>query len=428
MNVLVIGSGGREHAIAWKLSQSQTIEKIYVWPGNAGMKNRPKIEVISKKIDFEEIALYCEDRDVKFVFIGPEAPLVAGIVDFLEARGIPCIGPGQRAARLEGSKVFSKKFMAKYHIPTADFQYFTESRLALEALQKINVSRDGVVIKSDALAAGKGVVVTHSLEEAQKVVVDFMDNPDCSVKTEKILFEKLLSGREVSAFALCDGESFVPLGVACDYKRAFDQNQGPNTGGMGCVTPEAWPEKHHFEQIDDIFHKVLHGMNKENHPYTGILFVGLMIEGKKVSVIEFNIRLGDPETQTLLPVFNGDLGKIFFDATQGELRKWKGHDFKSTRKAVHVVMASGGYPSIDRTPLEIGYPITIEGDLSEATVIFYAGVKQSEGTLLNNGGRVLGVTSVARSVGEAAALAYEEVRKIHFQGAHFRRDIGTVYE
>jgi len=382
------------------------------------MNRHPKVQTISQQASTEIIVRTCQQKKPSLVMVGPEQPIVNGIADILRDHGFAVCAPGAQAAQLEGSKIFSKEFMAEFDIPTAKSISCGSYEEAQRALARWDFN-DGIVIKSDALAGGKGVVLCDTQEQAQKVIHQFMVDPNIKVKTERILFEERLHGKEVSAFALLDASGFVELGYACDYKRAFDGDKGPNTGGMGTYTPQDWPKKHHREQIQSIFSKVHHGMSKRNHPYIGVLFAGLMIDEHDVNVIEFNIRFGDPETQVLMPTIERDLFPLLFSAAQGTLSEQQAA--VQEKYAVHVVLASQGYPSIGEHPVSTGLPITIP---STDDLFFYAGVQEEQDTLYTSGGRVMGCTGVGASIAEARAKAYSGVRKISFDGMHYRSDIG----
>ena len=418
-SLLLIGSGGREDALAWKLSQSPLVTDIWVLPGNPAMNRHPKVQTIAGTIDAQSILSFCTQYHPSLVMIGPEQPIVDGVADILRAKGFAVCAPSAMAAQLEGSKIFSKTFMNEFDIPTATSVAAYSYQEALDALEQWDFS-DGIVIKSDALAGGKGVVLCDTKEEAQKVVHQFMIDPTISVHTEHILFEQKLHGREVSAFALLDGEDCIALGYACDYKRVYDGDQGPNTGGMGTYTPQGWPLEHHKEQVRSIFRKVCAGMKKRGHPYQGILFAGLMIDEESVQVIEFNIRFGDPETQVIMPTLKNDLYPLLLAASQGTLHTIE-EEIHNEHVAVHVVLAAQGYPSIGTHPVQKGDPIHVS---NTSDLIFYAGVSQKEDVLYTSGGRVLGTTAVGESIEIARQKAYASIAHIHFDGMHYRTDIG----
>ena len=422
MNVLILGSGGREHALAWRLSQDEGVERVYVAPGNPGMAWDQNIQNIDYDGNWDELRSICSDILPELVVVGSEAPLVKGIVDELSQYNILVYGPNSKAARLEGSKIFSKKFMDKYSIPTAPYKVYASYAEAVEGLRDWDLA-EGVAIKADVLAGGKGVVVSHSFDEARDALFNFMENPECTIKSERILIEKKLTGKELSWLALCDGKNFLPLGGVCDYKRVGDGNSGPNTGGMGCYTPKSWPGKELEARInEEVMLPVLKGMEQEGSPFQGTLFAGLMIDGNDINALEFNIRFGDPETQTLLPLLEGNLTKALIGCSQGNLG---GETLTlSSKSSVHVVMASGGYPTVGRSSLDVGHAINWDpNENSDDAKIFFAGVNKGEEGLVNSGGRVLGVTALGSNVADARERAYRILAKISFQGNHWRKDI-----
>ena len=419
LTVLLLGSGGREHALAWKMAQSPLVEHIYVLPGNEGIPRTGKIECIAG--DVHEVA-----RQIKpdLVVVGPEQPMAEGVVDRLEAAGFTVLGPSQAAARLETSKIFSKEFMMAEGIPTAHAVVCGNYAQAVKVLKAWDVVRSGVVIKADGLAAGKGVVVTHDRPEAEKTLYDFMKSGVYSVKAERVLLEEVLKGREVSAFALCDGDNFVPLGYICDYKRVHDGDKGPNTGGMGGFSPKGWPSEAARDFVNDnIFSAVLRGMKKRGTPFKGILFAGLMVEDDDVKVIEFNVRFGDPETQVLLPLLEGDIVPLFLAAARRNLCGCV-PPVVADMTAIHVVMASEGYPDVTGQGMRLGSQIDLAPGTNDNTQVFFSGVKRKDGVLVNAGGRVLGVTALGKTLDEARRNVYARIEKIKFAGAHWRRDIG----
>ena len=427
MNVLVLGSGGREHALAWKLSTSPLVDRIYVLPGNDGIQASLDGECLQGDMNDHRFVLrIVREYGIELVVPGPEIPLAMGIVDFLSNAGVSVVGPQKEAAKLESSKLFAKEFMREFSIPTAVYQSFIDAQTACRTVDKRPLP---IVVKADSLAGGKGVVVAQTREEAKKAIVDFMENPSCSVKTKRILLEECLQGKELSAFALCDGKDFKILGYCSDYKRVADGNRGANTGGMGCFGMENWPSPSIRQSIKKIFKSVLDGMRARGFPYKGILFAGLMIDREKVYVIEFNVRLGDPETQILMPLIKNDLLPYLQSCVQGNLGdisrdiKWK------ENSAVHVVMASKNYPSVDGTPLQTGELIDFpEGFLDvKDKYVFFSGVKKSDKGFINNGGRVLGVTALGEDLPCARKRAYFQMGKIRFKGAHYRSDIGQIY-
>lgn len=419
-SILLIGSGGREDALVWKLSQSPHVSQIWVLPGNDAMTRHPKTECVSGSTSPKGILLAAQKHLPDLVMIGPEQPIVDGASDQLREHGITVCAPSAQAAQLEGSKIYSKRFMNEFGIPTAKSVSCNSYKEAIEALSDWDFS-SGIVIKTDALAGGKGVVLCDTLEEAQDVVRQFMVDPSIKVKTQRILFEERLYGKEVSAFALLDGERVCNLGYACDHKRAYDGDQGPNTGGMGTYTPQDWPTAMHKEKIADVFSRVARGMQERGHPYVGVLFAGLMIHKDDVHVIEFNIRFGDPETQVLMPTIDDDLVPLFLDAANGTLSQ---KSVQTKGCALHVVLASKGYPSIGAHLVHTGFPIHMEE--GHDGLVFFAGVTRNDGVLCSSGGRVMGTTGVGDSLEEAREQAYQGISAIHFEGMHHRSDIGSI--
>ena len=426
MNLLVLGSGGREHALCESLLKNN---QVYVYPGNEGIfLNESILRTDIESNEFQKILEFCQNTKIDLVVVGPENLLADGVCDYLRENNINVFGPSKKAALLESSKIFSKELMKEALIPTADFtiaETYEEAVLFIESNQF--PIEDGIVLKADGLAAGKGVVVTFDKEEALKTVFDFMKNDKISVKTSRLLIEKCLNGKELSAFAICDGSDYIFLGTACDYKRLHDNDEGPNTGGMGCYTPKSWPGEH-VENIikSQVIEPVLKSLKSNGTPFIGTLFCGLMIdENNKVNVIEFNVRFGDPETQTILPLIDGDLSKIFLSASLGNLSEVKNSFRLKDEYSVHLVKASAGYPSIDGTPMVLGKKITNNLSCDEKTKLFYAGVKKSDQGLVNSGGRVLGVTALGDSIESARAMAYKNLKKITFEGEHFRNDIAS---
>lgn len=416
MTVLLLGSGGREHALAWKMAQSPLVSKIAVLPGNEGMAG---VECVAG--DALEVA---QNLKADLIVVGPEKPMADGTTDKLARAGFKVMGPSQAAAQLESSKIFSKNFMVAEGIATAKAQTCENYEAAVAALAAWDVENSGIVIKADGLAAGKGVVVTQSREEAEKTLYDFMRDPVCTVKADRVLLEEVLKGREVSAFAVCDGETFIPLGYICDYKRVFDGNKGPNTGGMGCYSPKDWPSDtaRHFVN-ERVFARVVAGMKKRGTPFRGVLFAGLMVDGDDVKVIEFNVRFGDPETQTLMPLLADDIVPLFLAAAEGRLAGQKPPAL-SGQASVHVVMTSKGYPDVGGAGMLLDQQISFPPDADESVHLFFAGVKRVNGVLANAGGRVMGVTATASTLKAARAKAYARVENVSFNGAHWRRDIG----
>ncbi len=430
--VLIVGSGGREHALAKKIAESSLVRLVNVFPGNPGMDLDPskKIKSLGGKLTLQDLENILIQSDYDFIIIGPEGPLVQGWGDFLKEKGHCVIAPSFKAAKIEGSKIFAKQLMAEYDIPSAPFEIFSSSVKAIQYLNKLSsIEKDGIVVKADELAGGKGVVVTNSKLVAEETVLNFLENPNYLVKSKNILIEKCLKGREISVFALCDGENFKILGHACDYKRAYDKNLGPNTGGMGAYIPNDLMSDELMEKIkSQIFSPILKAMKNEGHPYFGVLFAGLMIdEHQNPFVIEFNARFGDPETQVILPFLDEDLYQIFTDFLNGKLYERGELNFKKG-SALHVVMVSDGYPSLEKTrPMLLNQKIKFNMSDFENSFVYFSGVKKQNGHLVNSGGRVVGVTILDENLDLAKIRAYEVVKKIDFQGARYRNDIGTVY-
>lgn len=425
--VLLLGGGGREHALAWKLAQSPLVERIYAMPGNDGMAALAKVTCIAgNPADVETVLAAAVDKAVTLVVIGPEKPLESGVSDALVKSGIAVMAPSQAGAKLENSKIFAKQFMTEQGIRTAPFKVADSFDDASAVLRAWDVAAKGVVIKADGLAAGKGVVVTHDRAEAEKTLYDFMQNPACTVKTARVLFEEKLTGKEVSAFALCDGETFVELGYVCDYKRVRDHDQGPNTGGMGGYAPHGWPSAAARRFVtENIFRRVVDGMKKRGTPFKGVLFAGLMVDGDTVNVIEFNTRFGDPETQILMPLLENDIAPLFVKAATGAL----GEEKTTLRQdaAVHIVMASEGYPETFAGTMRLGQKIDLPENLLQSNdnnFLFVMGARKKDGAWTNEGGRVLGVTALGKSMEEARDSAYRTISGIRFNGAHWRNDIG----
>ena len=430
-HLFLLGSGGREHALAWKLAQSPDVTTLTVIPGSDGIASVDKTTCLAADINNPAaMVALAQAQKPDLIIIGPEAPLAAGVSDALRAAGFAVAAPSQAAAQLESSKIFAKNFMAEHDIPTAPFTVCTSFDDASKALGAWPVEEKGIVIKADGLSAGKGVVVTFDRAEAEKTLHDFMQNPQCTVKTNEILFEEVLSGKEVSAFALCDGKDFIPLGYACDYKRVGDHNRGPNTGGMGGYAPQGWPTAALRDFVNlHIFKPVVDGMAAAGTPFTGILFAGLMVDGEKLHVIEFNTRFGDPEAQILLPLIDNDIYPLFLAASQGTLA----HTSPVTQKAgtaLHVVMTSGGYPETMGTGMQLGQDMDMPDDLlhtgtNDNSLLFIAGAQKKSGTWQNTGGRVLGITALGDTLEDARQKAYDSIGRIQFDGAHWRTDIGT---
>lgn len=419
MKVLVIGSGGREHALAWKLAQSPRVGKVYVAPGNAGTAHEDRCENVRIQVDnISGLLDFALGQGVSLTVVGPEGPLVAGITDVFQQAGLRCFGPSRAAAQLEGSKAFSKDFLARHHIPTAAYRTFTELKPALAYLQERGTP---VVVKADGLAAGKGVVVAQSIAEAETAVHDMLGGNVFGEAGQRVVIEEFLEGEEASFIVMADGEHILPLATSQDHKRRDDRDTGPNTGGMGAYSPApvVTPEIH--EQVMcDVIRPTVRGMAAEGTPYTGFLYAGLMISKDGTpKVLEFNCRLGDPETQPILLRLKSDLVTLCEAALDRRLHKLKAE--WDTRVALGVVLAAGGYPGEYRKGEAIsGLPPFPMDNVK----VFHAGTAEQDGRIVTNGGRVLCVTALGDTVGDARQRAHHIADGIHWPGRFFRHDIG----
>ena len=418
MKVLVVGGGGREHAICWKLAQSPKITELYCAPGNAGIAEVATC-VNVKATDVEGMVKWAKDNAMDFVMVAPDDPLALGMVDAMDEAGIPAFGPRANAAIIEASKAFSKALMKKYNIPTAAYETFTELD---KALAYIDEQGAPIVVKADGLALGKGVVVASTVDEAKQAVREMMEDKKFGASGSTVVIEECMVGPEVTVLAFCDGEHLVPMLSSQDHKRVFDGNQGPNTGGMGafCPSPNYTPEIAEYCR-KHIFLPTVEALKTEGRPFKGVIYFGLMLTEKGPKVVEYNARFGDPETQPILSMLDTDLLDIFQACVNGTLDqvdiKWK------DGAACCIVLASGGYPIAHKT----GY--VISGlDKVEGAVVFHAGTKRNEnGEIVNNGGRVLGVTAVGSDLKDAVAKAYAACEPISWTDMHKRTDIGKVW-
>jgi len=416
MNILLIGSGGREHALAWSISASPLCDRLFVAPGNPGTA-RLGTNVVLDVADHRAVIDFCRTMAIDFVVVGPEGPLVAGLVDDIESAGIKAFGPGKQAAQLEGSKAFTKDLCAEFGIPTAAYRRFTDAQAAKAYIRQNSVP---IVVKADGLAAGKGVVVATTAEEAEDAI-DMMLGGGFGEAGAEVVIEAFLDGEEASFFALCDGVTALPFGTAQDHKRVGDGDEGPNTGGMGAYSPAAvlTPELQ-ARVMRDIIEPTLAGMRARGTPYTGILYAGLMLTDNGPQLIEYNARFGDPETQVLLPRLKSDLVTALLAATDGALKtislQW------ADKAALTVVMAAKGYPGA----FERGSNIDgiADAEALDHVLVFHAGTKQDGDRILANGGRVLNVTAIGRTITEAQRRAYEAVSKIEWEEGFCRGDIG----
>jgi phosphoribosylamine---glycine ligase len=419
MKVLIVGSGGREHALAWKAAQSKRAERVFVAPGNAGTSREPGVENIDiGSEDIDALAAFVRKEDVGLTIVGPEAPLVAGITDAFQEAGLACFGPTQSAARLEGSKAFCKDFLARHQIPSAAYETFTQLEPAVAYIRRQGVP---LVVKADGLAAGKGVIVADSEDAAIAAVQGMVSGKDFGDAGKKVIIEECLVGEEASFIAMVDGEHILPLATSQDHKARDDGDKGPNTGGMGAYSPApvVTPGIHN-RIMDEVIRPTVRGMAAEGCPYTGFLYAGLMISGDGTPrVLEYNCRFGDPETQPIILRLRSDLVDICLAAHEGRL-----HEVSLTwdpRVALGVVMAAGGYP----VSYQKGHRIDGLPDHEEEGIkVFHAGTRTENGEVVTNGGRVLCVTALGSTVREAQARAYGQVEKITWDQVYYRTDIG----
>ena len=414
MKILVVGGGGREHAIIKKIKENPEVKEIFALPGNGGMSGDATCVNIDAK-DIDGIVKFATEQKIDYAIIAPDDPLVLGCVDALENAGIDCFGPKANAAIIEGSKVFSKNLMKKYGIPTASYEVFDNLDEALKYLETAPIP---TVIKADGLALGKGVIIATTREEANRAVVEMMQNKKFGSSGDNVVVEEFLTGPEVSVLAFTDGKTVVPMISSMDHKRAGDNDTGLNTGGMGTVAPNPYYTKDIAKEcMETIFLPTINAMNSEGRTFKGCLYFGLMLTEKGPKVIEYNCRFGDPETQVVLPLLESDLLTVMKATTFGTLEKT---DVKfSDKSACCVIMASKGYPEA----YEKGYEMNIPETLSDK--VFVAGAKLDGDRLLTNGGRVLGATAVEDTLDKAIKTAYSYVDKIHFDNAYFRKDIGA---
>lgn len=418
MRVLIVGGGGREHALAWKIAQSPLVKKLYCAPGNAGIASVAEcVDIPAEEV--HALLKFARRQKIDLTVVGPEAPLVAGLADRFESHGLRVFGPSQRAAELEGSKVFAKHIMRKHGIPTARYDVFETVDAAEEHIRKASFP---LVVKADGLAAGKGVTVCHRREEAMEAIARMMKERVFGDAANRVVIEECLFGEEASILALTDGRTIVPLPSSQDHKRVYDNDKGPNTGGMGAYSPAPVITPEQAARIErEIIVPIIHAMNVEERRYKGVIYAGIMMTDDGPKVLEFNVRFGDPETQPILMRLKGDLVPVLAAIAEGNLQKadldW------DPRPAVCVVMASGGYPG----PYQKGKVITgLEAAAAlDDVVVFHAGTAIKDGKVVTAGGRVLGVTAKGDDIRRAIARAYEAVKLIRFEGAHYRTDIGA---
>ena len=416
MKILVVGGGGREHAIIWKLKQSPLISKIYCAPGNAGIAELAECIPIGA-MEFDKLIAFAKENMIDYTVIGMDDPLAEGIVDVFEKEDLKVFGPKQNAAILESSKAFSKNLMKKYGIPTASYEIFDDYQKAKAYLEKQTMP---IVLKADGLALGKGVLICNTLEEAQKGLKEMMQEHRFGSAGNTVVIEEFLEGPEVSVLSFCDGKHIVPMVSAQDHKRALDNDKGLNTGGMGTFSPSKFYTKEMAENcMKTIFQPTVDAMAKEGRPFVGIIYFGLMYTKNGIKVIEYNARFGDPEAQVILPRLKTDLLEIMLACTNGTLDKINIQWYDNA--AVCVVLASGGYP----VAYDKGYEITGLDKISqkENIVVFHAGTDKKEGKFVTSGGRVLGITGIGQNIEEAIQTAYEGVEIVNFEKKHFRTDI-----
>ena len=417
MKILVIGSGGREHALVWKLAQSDLCEKVFVAPGNAGTADEPKTENVDLNAeDLDGLLDFAKNKEIDLTIVGPEAPLVLGLIDLFEKNNLLCLGPNKLAAQMEGSKIFMKDVLKKGNIPTATYEVFSDPEPAREYLATCDIP---IVLKADGLAGGKGVIVAFSREEALEALNSLMVDQKLGSAGDNLVIEEFLKGEEASFIVLCDGENVIPLASSQDHKQRDDGDKGPNTGGMGAYSPTPLITKELNQEImQEIIIPTLDELKRRNIEYKGFLYAGLMIDGQEIKVLEYNCRFGDPETQPILMRMKSDFLELCLKAAKQEL---KGEQIEwDERFALGVVMASKGYPE----KYETGFPILGMREENEATKVFHCGTKKEGEEILSNGGRVLCVTGLGNDLDTAFEKAYEVTSKISWSGAFYRKDIG----
>ena len=414
MRILVVGGGGREHAICWKLNNESNVEKIYCAPGNAGISNVAECIDIGDS-DIENLLKFAKENQIDLTIVGPEIPLVAGIVDAFEKEGLKIFGPNKECAQLEGSKSFSKDFMIRHNLPTAKYKEYTNLD---EAISEIDSFGYPVVIKADGLAAGKGVVIPENREDAITTLKEMMSDKKFGKAGDKIVVEEFLNGIETSILAFVDNDTIVPMVSSKDHKKVFEGEAGLNTGGMGTFSPsEIYTDELAKEVQEKILDKTLEGFKKDNLNYKGILFVGLMITEDGPKILEYNVRFGDPETQSVLFRLDTDLNKIISAILDNNLKNIEIN--YSKEEAICVMLTSGGYPE----SYEKGKVISGLENLDSDIVVFHSGTKFDNGNIVTNGGRVIGITAKGKTVKEAGEKVYENIKKINFEGMHYRKDI-----
>ncbi|MGF1772332.1 phosphoribosylamine--glycine ligase [Vibrio wakamikoensis] len=419
MNVLIIGAGGREHALGWKVAQNPNVETVFVAPGNAGSALEPKLENVAIDVeDIQGLVAFAKEKNIELTIVGPEAPLVIGVVDAFQEAGLAIFGPTQAAAQLEGSKAFTKDFLARHTIPTGAYANFTEIEPALAYVREQGAP---IVVKADGLAAGKGVIVAMTLEEAEDAIKDMLAGNAFGDAGSRVVIEEFLDGEEASFIVMVDGENVLPMATSQDHKRVGDKDTGPNTGGMGAYSPApVVTQEIHNRIMEEVIYPTVRGMASEGNPYTGFLYAGLMIDKDGTpKVIEYNCRFGDPETQPIMMRMQSDMVELCQAAIDKKLdqveSKW------DPRASIGIVLAAGGYPaSYNKGDVISGLPTTeVEGEK-----VFHAGTADKDGNVVTNGGRVLCATALGNTVSEAQARAYELTKKISWDGMFHRNDIG----
>lgn len=416
MKVLVVGGGGREHALVWKLKQSPRVTEIYCAPGNAGIAELATCVDIDAE-DIPSLLAWAREKSIDLTLVGPEAPLTDGIVDQFQAAGLRVFGPSRAAAEIEGSKIYAKEIMTKYRVPTAAYAVFTEPDAATAYIQDINMP---CVLKADGLAAGKGVIIAQDRPTALAAVQSILVDRDFGAAGARLLVEECLSGEEVSILAFSDGDMVVPMISSQDHKRAYDQDQGPNTGGMGAYAPApVYTPAVARRTMEEVLVPMIRGLKAEGRPYRGVIYAGLMVQDGAPKVLEFNVRFGDPEAQPVLSLLDTDLVEIIEAVLENRLEqieiKWK------QQSSVCVVLASGGYPAA----YEKGKVISGLNEVAPDITVFHAGTANKEGAVVTAGGRVLGVTATGADIAVAITKAYAAVERISFEGRYYRRDIGS---
>ena len=420
MKILILGSGGRECTLAWKLAQSEKVKQVFIAPGNAGTIELGE-NISLDPNNFEEVKKAVLSKDIDMVIVGPEDPLVNGIHDFFlldeELKNIPVIGPQKEGAQLEGSKEYAKRFMSRHHIPTAKYKSFTADFLQ-EGYDFLDTLEAPYVLKADGLAAGKGVLILHDLQNAKDELKEMLTNQKFGAASAKVVIEEFLDGIEMSSFVLTDGDNYVILPNAKDYKRIGEGDKGLNTGGMGAISPVPFADKEFLTKVEErIIKPTINGFKKDNIPYVGFVFIGLIKVNNEPFVIEYNVRMGDPETEVVIPRIKSDLAELFIATAEKKLNQFTLETDK--RSATTVMLVSGGYPEAYEKGKEI-----IGLDQIENSLVFHAGTSQKEGKIVSSGGRVLAVTSYGNNFKDALAQSYQNIEKIRFDKMNFRKDIG----